>query len=132
MNKMLAEAKTIRNIEPKHFFLVLKRIENETIKDEEISDDNFTSSEQNQQNILAQSDNVSSSQNYNNKEKNEIKKTHEFFIKNFDYFYVFFNILERKFRRNHKKKGNKRRKIIMERREIPKMKRKKLRRKKLR
>ena len=80
MNKMLAEAKTIRNIEPKHFFLVLKRTENETMKDEEIFDDNFTSSEQYQQNLFAQSENVSSSQNYDNKEKNEIKKTHEFFI----------------------------------------------------
>ena len=85
MNKMLSEAKTLRNIEPKHFFLVLKRTEDQSQKDEEIFDENLTSSEPNQ-NILVQSENFVSSQNNNEiKEKSDIRTINmkELFINTF-------------------------------------------------
>jgi hypothetical protein len=66
MNKMLSEAKALRDIEPKHFFLVLKRKEQENNADEEIFDENLASSEQNQ---FVQSDNFVVSQNVENKDK---------------------------------------------------------------
>lgn len=70
MNKMLAEARTIRNIEPKHFFLVLKR-KDQSHLDEEVLDDNLIVNSE--QNALLQSENNGSSQN------NENKNTKEFF-----------------------------------------------------
>lgn len=75
MNKMLQEAKNIRFIEPKHFFLVLKRKENETNPDEEIFDDNLASSEQNPN--IFQRGNFEESQSQQNPELKESKNLKE-------------------------------------------------------
>lgn len=48
MNKMVHEAKSIRNIEPKHFFIALNKKEIEKTEEEEYEDDQLKSVEFNQ------------------------------------------------------------------------------------
>lgn len=48
MNKMVHEAKSIRNIEPKHFFIALNKKEIEKTEEDEYEDDQLKSVEFNQ------------------------------------------------------------------------------------